>query len=206
MIDRREVLRYLGTDTSDGINDIMKAAIKKASALSPKHIAAEFSVREITQEGVFLENGFFLKGGLAKNSLKECDAVIALAATLTLEADRLIGTAGNIVNQAVMNAVLSAAVEDYLDAVEARLNAEYNKKGLYLTKRFSPGYYDLPLSLQSDILKATNAEKLLGIRLTPNMLLVPVKSVTALIGISKNPRDNSKHKCADCDKPCVYRR
>jgi cobalamin-dependent methionine synthase I len=48
--------------------------------------------------------------------------------------------------------------------------------------RFSPGYGDLPLTIQRDVLSLCDAERLLGIRLTDTLLMIPTKSITAIIG------------------------
>ena len=51
------------------------------------------------------------------------------------------------------------------------------------TKRFSPGYGDLALAHQKEVLKLLNAEKNVGITLTDTCLMVPTKSVSAIVGI-----------------------
>ena len=52
-----------------------------------------------------------------------------------------------------------------------------------LTNRCSPGYGDLPLSLQPHLLSALNANKLLHITLSDTLLMIPQKSITAIVGI-----------------------
>ena len=51
------------------------------------------------------------------------------------------------------------------------------------TGRFSPGYGDMPLDLQGDIIAILEARKWLGLTLSEAKLMSPQKSVTALIGI-----------------------
>ena len=51
--------------------------------------------------------------------------------------------------------------------------------------RFSPGYGDLPLSLQPEVIRATGADRRLGITLSSSLLMTPKKSVTAIKGIIK---------------------
>ena len=52
-----------------------------------------------------------------------------------------------------------------------------------LRPRFSPGFGDLALSIQPDILAITNARKNLSITLDEGFLMSPSKSVTAFVGI-----------------------
>jgi cobalamin-dependent methionine synthase I len=54
-----------------------------------------------------------------------------------------------------------------------------------LTPRFSPGYGDFPLSYQRVLIDLLDAPRVLGVSVTPSDLLVPVKSVTAVVGIRK---------------------
>ena len=56
-------------------------------------------------------------------------------------------------------------------------------RGLAATTRFSPGYGDLPLSCQPAFLVASGADRALGICATAAHLLVPAKSITAVIGL-----------------------
>ena len=51
--------------------------------------------------------------------------------------------------------------------------------------RFSPGYGDLSITIQKDFLQALNADKTVGLSLSEGNLMIPEKSVTAFIGVSK---------------------
>ena len=81
------------------------------------------------------------------------------------------------------------------------------KKGLYLRPRFSPGYGDFSLSCQRAVLDALDAGKHLGIKLTDSFLMMPSKSVTAVIGVSQKPHRCDVKGCEACGKTdCLYRR
>ena len=89
-----------------------------------------------------------------------------------------------------------------------------------LTPRFSPGYGDFPLSQQAALCAVLNAERRIGLTLTPGGLLLPQKSVTAVIGVSDAPaargRDSAEDShgsgapggCASCSMyaHCSFRR
>jgi 5-methyltetrahydrofolate--homocysteine methyltransferase len=77
----------------------------------------------------------------------------------------------------------------------------------YLTMRFSPGYGDVPLIASEGILEILNAKKRIGMGLTESSMLIPIKSVTAFIGIS----DRKEHRGLSCDScsiadRCLYRK
>ena len=107
-----------------------------------------------------------------------------LACTLGIENERRLRTAA--VQQPLEGAVLDAACSAYVEAAVSALDghvAELAARcGFSTNRRYSPGYGDLPLSTQPCLLAATNATRLAGITATAGNLLLPSKSVTALIG------------------------
>lgn len=78
----------------------------------------------------------------------------------------------------ITDALASALAEALTDEVDGRLSAE-----LRCAKRYSPGYGDLPLEIQKEVLGALESVKTLGITLTDSLLMTPTKSVTAILGI-----------------------
>lgn len=87
------------------------------------------------------------------------------------------------------------------------MEKEYLEKGLYLRPRFSPGYGDFPLSAQKEILDGLEAGKRIGITLTEGYLMMPSKSVTAVIGVSRTPAACTIEGCEACGKKdCAFRR
>ena len=84
-----------------------------------------------------------------------------------------------------MQAAAAAMVEAYCNELNAGWKKEYLENGLYLRPRFSPGYGDFPLSAQKQILDGLEAGKRIGITLTEGYLMMPSKSVTAVIGVSR---------------------
>ena len=56
-------------------------------------------------------------------------------------------------------------------------------KGMSLRPRFSPGYGDLPLTVQKEFMTLLDCAHLIGINLNESLLMSPSKSVTAIIGM-----------------------
>jgi cobalamin-dependent methionine synthase I len=71
-------------------------------------------------------------------------------------------------------------VEAAADEAEKRILGEGKHRA-----RFSPGYADLPLSFTEEILRLTNAKRLMGITLSDTFLATPSKTVTAIIGLKE---------------------
>ncbi|MFA9422765.1 MAG: methionine synthase, partial [Sedimentibacter sp.] len=82
--------------------------------------------------------------------------------------------------------------------VEGEIKDLAAKEGSSITFRYSPGYGDVPISHQGDILAALNAQKLIGLSVSDSSILIPRKSVTAFIGFSNSDRINKK-SCYNCN-------
>ena len=115
-------------------------------------------------------------------------------------------SARDMARAAVLDACGSAWTEAACDAAEEEIRSRF--PGMYLTDRFSPGYGDLPLSLQADFLRATDAGRKLGITANESFLMLPSKSVTAVIGLADRPQGAKIRGCAYCGmrENCEYRR
>lgn len=101
--------------------------------------------------------------------------------------------------QVLFDAAASALVERLADKTEAHVREEAAARGLFCSWRYSPGYGDLPLSVQGRLLAVLDATKRLGISLTPSNLMVPTKSVTAIVGIHPTPQPGLASSCAICE-------
>ena len=79
---------------------------------------------------------------------------------------------------------------------------------MYFPFRYSPGYGDLPLSLQGDLLWLLDAPRRVGLTVSPSHILLPRKSVTAILGISETPVSRSTRSCLSCPgrDGCNYRK
>ena len=82
----------------------------------------------------------------------------------------------------IVQAIGAAAVEKVMDSIEDDIRAELSP-GETLVTRYSPGYADFPLSEQRALLDALDASRRVGVSLTDDFLMVPSKSVSAVIGV-----------------------
>lgn len=208
-VDLKEALRYAGVSQPDEM--ILRAARQAAEQTvrhaSPRHLYRVFAVQP-AEDGVLLPDaGLLLPGSLAKTMLRECGKTVLLLCTLGAAFDRLLRTAQarDMTQALLIDACGSAYVEQVCDAAEEEIAARF--PDLYLTDRFSPGYGDLPLDVQPGLLRALDGEKRLGVCAGPSYLLNPMKSVTAVIGLSSQPQQARIRGCAYCAlrEGCVYR-
>ena len=152
--------------------------------------------------------GFELKGGDVQKLLKECGKVILFAVTLGSGIDMLIKRRSrtDMAEAVIIDSCASTAIENVCDNFCADLAAE--AAPYFLTDRFSPGYGDLPFEQQTDFCRALDIERRIGVTLTPGGLMLPQKSVTAIVGIADTEQRMRFRGCAYCSsfKNCSYRK
>ncbi|MCR5583815.1 MAG: hypothetical protein K6F63_00065 [Lachnospiraceae bacterium] len=119
-----------------------------------------------------------------KRHLVGCKKVLLMAATIGAEADRerMRAAVKSPVDQLIYDAVGTEAIENVCDTFCKDMEGRYGK----LTSRFSPGYGDLPLEYQKDMITVLDTNRKIGVSLTDSLLMSPTKSVTAIIGIKEN--------------------
>ena len=209
----REILRYLGDQKGKEQEDkavlelISSCVAELEAGISPKHIYREFPLQV---SGETIDGGCFqTKSKALGKNLKDCESIILFAATLGTGTDYLLGRYSRIKmsRAVVMQAAATALLEEYCDRICRQLSKEYEKQERFLRPRFSPGYGDFSLEIQPKLLDALEAGKRLGIKLTDSLLMLPSKSVTAVLGVSKIPGICRVQGCEVCLKEdCLYRR
>ena len=186
-LNEREAFRYMSCKSPD---EQMKRLFEEClseclGALSYKACWREFPLLFCGDE---INLGFArTKSRALFTNLKGCEKIVLFAATVGHEMDRLIKkqTLLSPAKSVCLQAIGSERVESLCDTLNAELKEQYKKQGFLLKPRFSPGYGDLPLSLQREIMPALDCAKLLGINLGENLMMSPSKSVTAIIGVYK---------------------
>lgn len=208
-----EVLRYLGVSSPDA--ETLRL-VNEGIDLITQHAAARFVHLlyeiKVQPDAVTLQDRVFTSRSLASH-LSGCTHTVLFAMTLGAGMDRLLARHAqtNIALAAVLQAVAAATVEAACDRFCDDL-AEQAKSGHltgyagFLTARFSPGYGDMPLNYQKDVLELLNAPVRIGLTATDSFMLAPSKSVTAFVGVSPVPIRQCYGACQLCGKKdCIYR-
>lgn len=195
-----EAMRYLGAGAGDDAlrRQLVEVAAELTAALEPRYV---YRVFDLVREGdtLFLAGtGVGLTGTTASTMLAQCRRAALLACTLGPGFDTLLRKeqARDMGRAVMLDACGSAWVESGCNAAEAELRTRL--PDLFLTDRFSPGYGDLPLAVQPAVCAALDAERRLGIHVSDSLLMNPVKSVTAVIGIADRPQMARVRGCAYC--------
>lgn len=208
-IDKREILRYLGAGRSDAALDgfIDRAQKEIDAAARPKSVSRLVDV-QAGAESIIL-GGTRIESRTLAQHLAGCREAFLFACTLGPGIDTLIKrfTIAEMPMVPVLQAYSAAYIEAYADEAQQPLEDYAKEKGLYLRPRYSPGYGDFPLSSQVFLFAALEIPKKLGVALTENFLMVPFKSITAVIGLSADPSQCHIHKCMTCQaQNCPFRK
>ncbi len=199
----RDVDTYLGYyGFPQGCSDemIAECSAEFLSSVSFKACYARLPVK-ITDYKVDLGFSVFESKALAKN-LKGCDEAFVFAATAGAASQRLIAKNSLIspVKGTVTDCVGSAATEEFCNILNQTL---YDIE--YLRPRFSPGYGDWSIAAQKEITEFLQAKKMIAVSLTDGFMLSPAKTVTAVIGISKEKNKCTGPGCMTCTREkCPY--
>ena len=210
-IPKSEVLRYLGHKKNQKINNLIDETIEEAKKLiNPKYVLSYFNTF-IKEDGVTFENtNLLLKGKDIRNHLKDSKRTVLMAVTLgsIIEKRIMLYERTNLTKALILDSCATAAVEEVCDIIEDDVKNKALKENLSITFRYSPGYGDLPLDIQRDFLNTLNANKIIGLTVSENNLLMPRKSVTAIIGLIPKEKAISKRTCEVCKnyENCSYRK
>ncbi len=203
-IDPKEVAVYLGYYSANGIDEktITDGISEFKSNSDFRACCAKVPVR-ITENGVDL--GFMqVESESLQKNLDGCDEAYILAATAGINSQRLIERNAVVspIKGIVADCIGSAAIEAFCD----KINLSLSDNPDFLRPRFSPGYGDLCIGCQKKIVEFLCANKNIGLSLTESLMMVPKKSVTAIIGIGKEKKKCKGNGCMTCKtENCPYR-
>lgn len=211
-LNRAEALRYLGmgnkTPDEQTLRLLEECEPQLVEAATPACITRCFPIKR-RKDGVGFEGcGLLLCGEDIKRHLEGCEKAVLLCATVGAGVDRLIRRAQveDMAKAVVLDSLASVAVEQVCDSLEEQITQQY--PDFHKTWRFSPGYGDLPIGVQGELLSVLDAPRKTGVCLSPGGMLTPVKSVTAVIGLSHNKIERKKRSCSECNMRdiCAFRK
>ena len=192
-IDLAQAARYYGVR---GENPVSAALLAR---LAPEILAAAAPRMAWTECPLPDENGLLAERDIYAH-LAGCRSYVLLGVTLGAGVDRAVRRAGvgDVAAQAAADALASTLTEQVCDAAEAALRSRFQAEGRYLTGRYSPGYGDWPLAAQPKMARLLDMSRRLGVTVTDTCLMLPRKSVTALLGAADTPVTGRRAGCGTC--------
>lgn len=206
-----EVLRYMGVppEKADPATHLLAqdCLLQLTQSVQPRWT---YRICSLSHEhnGVRADGRLLLPGQDIKKHLSGCSQAALFALTLSAGADGLIRRTEpmDMARAYALDCCATAAAEHLCDQVEQQLHAMF--PGRFFPFRYSPGYGDLPLDVQSDVLDLLDAPRRIGLTCSSSSILIPRKSVTAILGISEKPVPQNSRSCLACPvaDSCQYRK
>lgn len=164
-LNREEILRYLGYKDS-GVTERIEQLLNRCEAetlkiLQSKYIYRRFPV-EKGADGIRIPGtALVLFGNDIQEHLKNCNEIFLLGATAGIELDKRIRR--YMVTEPDVGVIMDScgiqAVEQIADLAEKEMEQEVSAEGCHLTWRFSPGYGDLPLETQRELVHVLDTHR-----------------------------------------------
>lgn len=213
-INKEEVLRYLGykgQDIDGNLTNTIEECREEIKKIITPRVVYSYKNIKSSDDGVeVITTNLILKGNDIKEHLKNSTECVLMAVTLGNEIERQtrLYEKTNLTKALILDACATTVVEEVCDIVENSVKEKAILSGMNITFRYSPGYGDLPLDVQSSFLRALEAQKKIGLTVSENNLLFPRKSVTAIIGIVNSGIEKKKKSCKECSnyENCSFKR
>lgn len=211
-LNQNEALRYLGYNDSlpdSRIQNLINSCEKKLlETARPKYIYRLFDISRMN-DGIHLEGcTLVLSGNDISEHLIGCKKAVLMCATLSSDVDMLIRNAqiNDMTEAVILDSLASVFIEQVCDEAEKEIYSKLPDS--FFTWRYSAGYGDFPIDIQSEFVEVLDAPKRIGLCVTDTDMLTPKKSVTAVIGVSEKPPAPRRKGCAVCSmrEKCQFRK
>ena len=209
MVD--DALRFMGVPKEARNGEMAERAYRTFELLEgfirPRRVWGRFSVLA-DDRGIRLDEAVRIESGSLARLMAHSRECWVMAVTLGPEVDRriLLAQKQDMLDGMALDACASVRADVLCDEVEGEIFREL-REGEHPTMRFSPGYGDAPLTASADLIALLDATRRIGLAMTRSYMMTPIKSVTALIGISDQNEDRTRD-CSRCSaRPdCPYRK
>ncbi|KOA21524.1 vitamin B12 dependent methionine synthase, activation domain [Clostridium homopropionicum DSM 5847] len=205
-VNRNEVLRYLGYkkgNIGESISQLIDECIEEIKKYSNyKYTYKLFEIKQLEEEIELLNSNLILKGSDISHHLKDSTMCAVLGVTLGSLVDTKIKLyeKTNLTKALILDACASTAIEWVCDEASNKIKEEaLNNYDLGITYRYSPGYGDFAIDIQPEIINALEAQKKIGLTVTETNILIPRKSVTAIIGFQDKNIISIHPGCRTCN-------
>jgi hypothetical protein len=215
VIDPQEVAALLGYPNGKKIPPKVLASLtelqsRAAELFQPMYQYAIFPIRSIDRElqTVTLDNTHVFHGeGIAealRYSSQAAIFLVTLGHPIVEEIERL--NRVDVSRGFFLDVLSSVAAENLAEQVHVEIARLVLREGLHVGHRYSPGFCDWDLT-QQRVLFSLLDSSLLSVQLTDHYMMIPRKSVSAIIGVGGNHEEMAISPCGNCRRTdCMARR
>lgn len=210
-IDKNQIIDIIGYISTpkhfdEMIDDILKVLPEKLN------IRAGYKIVDVERisnkkDGIILYKNFFKTEKIITSQLNKIENAAIFVATIGSVIESWIkelNEKGNLALSYIADIIASEAVENVANILHDHIKRKMSNLGLNVTNRYSPGYCNWSVSEQHKLF-ALLPHNFCGVSLKESALMIPIKSISGIIGIGKNAkwRDYLCEKCGV--KDCTYR-
>lgn len=211
-VTSRERLKEISeSQTKEAIFKQLKNALVAAkSKACPKVSLAKENIAVFNPTSIELKCGVVLTSKELSSHIKGATDIYVFLVTIGKDleeaASSSMGSGDHLLGY-LLDRIGSFAVESLAKNAEETLRTSLAKEHLSVSMRFSPGYCDWHIEEQFKLAKIIDFSKA-GITLTKNCMMIPKKSISAIVGIgSEKLFAEVTSPCTLCNmKTCDYRR
>jgi len=214
-IDKDEVCRYLGYRKDQGPNSSISSLIDEEmdeayELIQPSCFYQLMNIGRVRQPWVVLEDGLTITSDVLSRVLARCHQVAIFVVNIGRGLEERVTQLmkeGQVLRATVLDAIGSEAAEKTAYYLQDKVREVATSNGLEITLRYSPGYCDWDITQQRVIFQAMNSAPI-AVALTEECLMVPRKSVSGIIGLSRFEKYQLRYSpCRFCPKTdCPSRR
>jgi hypothetical protein len=162
----------------------------------------------IEKKGFYCGSVFFDTGPIVARQLAGAEYIVVFAATAgrTIdESSRKATNDGDMLFGYTIDSAGSVIAENLADSIEKSVGNQAARFGLGMTNRYSPGYCGWNTAEQQKLFSLL-PPRFCSITLTESCLMIPIKSVSGVIGIGRDAVKKD-YECKICDrKDCIMKK
>ena len=170
----------------EAMKPLVEAAIELGQNLvQPLACYEHQPIRFSNPHCIEIDEAFSINSQKVFSWMEGCEGLYLTAVTLGSALDQKVAelsASSDVTRAFLLNAYGAEAAEALMIELDQHIKNLAREQGFETTKRYSPGYGDWDISAQKDLLGLIKAEQI-GIQLTEQYLMIPEKSVSAIIGI-----------------------
>lgn len=197
----------------EGVLDVEKETLSVLQSIHPPTVnpIQDSILTRNSEQNTFStqsKSTVFSVGKTIARQLRGSEAFVFFAATAGTEFEKFQHTLqqeGDMVKIYIADSLGSIIAEKTADCMEVALAEYIREKNWKHTNRYSPGYCGWHVSEQQKLFPLFPVATPCGIRLTDSSLMVPIKSVSGVIGTGTNVR-KLEYTCGLCTYENCYRK
>lgn len=215
-LNLREIKRYSGLDQyADFPSHLLDQACTEAYLLSHPKATWEIYEYDSTTATILAPEPLTLHAPKIIDYLSHSVQIVVMALTIGAELEMQVSkyfSSGEYTAGLLLDAAGTTAVEIAADQICEFIKNQAAQQGYLTLPRFSPGYGQWDITIQPVILQLANAEQI-NLVATESCMLVPRKSITAVIGFTANQCESNANymyrdtTCPQCQQMnCLARK